>query len=76
MRARRLLIGYASTLELDGNGRILVPATLRDYGQFDKKLILVGLGNKFELWDEQAWLQSVTATSEDELPTEMMSLSL
>ena len=73
---RPLLIGYATTLELDGNGRVLVPPTLRDYGNLGKKLMLVGLGKKFELWNEDDWLQTVAATEDDEMPAEMLSLSL
>ena len=77
LRAQRLLIGYACALELDGSGRILVPPTLRDYAGLDKKLMLVGLGKKFELWSEEAWLASVADSDlEDEMPEEMMSLSL
>lgn len=76
LRAQRLLIGYATTLELDSAGRVLVPPTLREYGNLGKKLMLVGLGRKFELWDEEAWLQSVAALDDDELPAEMLSLSL
>lgn len=77
LRAQRLLIGYASPLELDGNGRVLVPSTLRDYAGLEKKLMLVGLGKKFELWSEEAWFASVADLDDDEdLPQEMMSLSL
>lgn len=77
LRAQRLLIGYACSLELDGNGRVLVPPTLRDYAKLEKKLMLVGLGKKFELWSEDAWLASVADVDDDEaLPEEMMSLSL
>ena len=77
LRAQRLLIGYATTLELDGNGRVLLPPTLRDYGQFEKKLMLVGLGKKFELWSEQAWFESIAEVdAADSLPEEMLSLSL
>lgn len=76
LRAQRLLIGYAKAVELDGNSRVVVPPTLRDYGQLSKKLMLVGMGKKFELWDEEAWLQSIAAESDDELPAEMLSLSL
>jgi MraZ protein len=75
-RAQRLLIGYATALELDANGRVLVPPTLRDYGNLGKKLMLVGLGAKFELWDEDAWLQSIAKTDDDDMPAEMLSLSL
>ena len=43
-RAQRLLIGYATPLEMDGNGRILVPPSLREYASLEKKLMLVGQG--------------------------------
>jgi MraZ protein len=76
LRAQRLLIGYATPLELDGAGRLLIPPTLRDYAGLDKNLMLVGLGKKFELWDEAAWISTLAAVSDDELPAEMLSLSL
>lgn len=52
---QRLLIGHATDLELDANGRILLPAMLRDYAQLTKKLVLVGQGNKIELWADNLW---------------------
>lgn len=77
LRAQRLLIGYACPLELDGNGRVLVPPTLRDYASLEKKLMLVGLGKKFELWNEDAFRSSITEQDSGEgLPEEMLSLSL
>lgn len=77
LRAQRLLIGYACALELDSNGRVLIPPTLRDYANLEKKLMLVGLGKKFELWSEESWLASVADSDDDEpLPAEMLSLSL
>ncbi len=76
LRAQRLLIGYACSLELDGNGRVLVPPTLRDYAQLEKKLMLVGLGKKFELWSEEAFLASIADDDGEGLPPEMLSLTL
>ncbi len=77
LRAQRLLIGYACSLELDGNGRVLVPPTLRDYAGLEKKLMLVGLGKKFELWSEDAFQSSIDEQDAgDGLPDEMLSLSL
>lgn len=76
LRAQRLLIGYATALELDNNGRVLIPPTLRDYAGLDKELILVGLGRKFELWDEISWLKTLAEADDEELPAEMLSLSL
>ncbi|MBF8779546.1 division/cell wall cluster transcriptional repressor MraZ [Pseudomonas fulva] len=54
-RLQRLLIGNAVDLELDGSGRFLVPPRLREYAGLDKKAMLVGQLNKFQLWDEAAW---------------------
>ncbi len=53
---KRLLIGHACEPELDKHGRVLVPPNLRAHAALDKRVALVGQGNKFELWDEQAWI--------------------
>ena len=54
-RIQRLLIGHATDLELDANGRILLPSLLREYAQLEKKVILLGQGKKIELWSESLW---------------------
>ncbi|MEZ5558796.1 MAG: division/cell wall cluster transcriptional repressor MraZ [Pseudomonadales bacterium] len=56
---QRLLIGHATDLELDANGRILLPQALRSYAGLDKKLTLVGQGRKVEIWNEERWGESV-----------------
>jgi len=55
MRIKRLLLGHASEVELDSHGRILLPPALRELVKLDKRIILLGQGNKFEVWDEQTW---------------------
>lgn len=81
-RIQRLLIGHATELELDNNGRLLLPQLLREYAKLDKNVMLVGQGKKFELWDEQQWQLGRTnwlteeANSAGELPNELQSLSL
>ena len=52
---QRLLIGHATDLELDGNGRLVLPAMLRDYASLNKKVVLLGQGNKIEIWAEETW---------------------
>ena len=54
---QRLLIGHATDLELDSNGRVLLPAMLRDYADLEKKLVLVGQGNKIEIWSAEHWAE-------------------
>jgi MraZ protein len=52
---KRLLLGHAEECCLDASGRIVLPAPLREFANLDKRVVLVGQGNKFEIWDEQAW---------------------
>ena len=52
---QRLLIGHATDLELDSAGRLLLPAMLRDYASLEKTLVLIGQGNKLEIWSADHW---------------------
>ncbi len=52
---KRLMVGNASEIDLDANGRMLLPPNLREYGQLTRDAVLVGQGWKFELWDESRW---------------------
>jgi MraZ protein len=52
---QRLIVGHADDVDMDGSGRILVPPALRQYAALDHHVVLVGQGNKFELWDETKW---------------------
>lgn len=54
-RLRRLLMGYATDTEMDSAGRLLLAPMLREYAGLDHKVVLVGQGKKFELWDEALW---------------------
>ena len=79
-RFQRLVLGYASDLQLDGSGRVLVPPALREYAQLDRRAVLVGQGNKLEIWSEDLWQQECAAAlstdSSGELPAELMQLNL
>jgi len=52
---QRLIVGHADDVEIDASGRILVPPALRRYASLDRRVVLVGQGRKFELWDDAAW---------------------
>ena len=76
-RAKLLLIGHASPLELDGNGRVLLPPTLREYASLEKKLILVGQGKSMELWCEDQFSRYIDEPIDDEdMPEGMQNLTL
>lgn len=76
---QRLLVGHADDVELDSAGRILVPPALRQFAKLDKRVVLVGQGKKFELWDEGIWqdrtAQAVAFPGEG-LPPELDGFSL
>ena len=82
-RIQRLLIGHATDVEMDSQGRILLPPLLREYAGLNKRSVLVGQGKKFELWDEThweksrgRWLEEESNTDETTLPDEVRSISL
>ncbi|MFC4729330.1 division/cell wall cluster transcriptional repressor MraZ [Coralloluteibacterium thermophilus] len=71
------LVGAATPVEADGNGRVLLPSSHRHAAGLEKKAVLLGMGNKFELWSEQAHLAQIRRTiSEDEISDDMLDLRL
>ncbi len=54
-RLQRLLMGHATEVEFDGSGRILLPPLLREFAGIEKHIVMIGQGNKFEIWDEARW---------------------
>lgn len=76
---QRRLIGYAEDVEMDGAGRLLVSPALRDFAALTKNVVLVGQGNKFELWDQEQWQQVLergAGFNEGDLPPELEGFSL
>ena len=77
---QRFLIGHATDVEMDKNGRFLVPPTLRTFAGLDKQIMFIGQGKKFEIWDEARWQQNTLQWIEeiadkDELIGDLESLS-
>lgn len=79
-RIQRLLIGHATDVEVDNNGRMLLSNPLREYAQLGKKVVLIGQGKKFELWDEVVWGQRMEEWLADktggDLPEALAELTL
>ncbi len=77
---QRLMVGYATDLELDGHGRLLLPANLREFGLLTRDAMLIGQGLRFELWDEGRWNERrdewlASAGGTGNLPGELGTLS-
>lgn len=71
------LVGAASFVEPDGSGRISVPASHRNAVGIEKKAVLLGMGDKFELWSEQAHHAQIRQTLTDaDLGDDLLDLQL
>ncbi len=81
-RLQRLLVGHAIEVDMDGQGRILLPPPLREFAQMNKHAVLIGQGNKFELWDEGCWNELRESWLEEsdleqlDLPADLETLSI
>jgi MraZ protein len=51
----RIFLSGASDEQPDKQGRVTIPATLRQYAGLDKDLVVIGVGNRAEIWDAKAW---------------------
>jgi MraZ protein len=49
---QRRLVGSATALELDASGRIQLPLTLRQVAGLEKRVVMMGMSSRFELWNE------------------------
>jgi len=52
---QQMVVGNATEVDLDGHGRILLPANLREFAFLTRDAVLVGQGKRFELWDQERW---------------------
>ncbi|MDE1924081.1 MAG: division/cell wall cluster transcriptional repressor MraZ [Gammaproteobacteria bacterium] len=80
-RLQRLMVGHATEIDLDSHGRLLLPPKLREFGMLTRDAMLIGQGQRFELWDEASWdarrdewLAGDEAAGD--LPAELESLTL
>ena len=78
---QRMMVGYASPIDMDAQGRVLLPRELREFAGLERHAMLIGQGNRFELWDEErftqerdAWLTQ--AANDDSLSADLDSFTL
>ncbi len=74
----RLMLAGATDVELDKQGRILIPDYLREYAGLKKQAIVAGLYNRIEIWDSEAWKQYKTKTESqsDEIAEKLSELGI
>ena len=56
----RFFVSGAATCELDKQGRILLPATLREFAGLDKDVVLAGALNRVEIWSKLRWTENTS----------------
>ena len=73
-RLKRIMLSHATEVDMDANGRLLIPGVLRERAKLQKDVMLVGHGKTFQLWDETQWHQLVeedmAVMSSDELDSD------
>ncbi len=61
----RLMLAGAMDVQLDKQGRIVLPDYLRKYAKLTKKIVIGGLYNRLEIWDEEAWKKYKNKTEKE-----------
>ncbi|MBP6044581.1 MAG: division/cell wall cluster transcriptional repressor MraZ [Microgenomates group bacterium] len=54
---RRFVFSSASSLEIDEQGRFVIPKNLLEFAGLSKKVVIIGVGDHFEFWDEEKWVE-------------------
>lgn len=74
----RFLLGGAVEVEIDSAGRILIPDFLKEFAHLDTKVVVAGIANRVELWDEEAWnkYQAGLQTQADALAEKLGSIGM
>ena len=72
----RFFLAGAATVEVDKQGRILLPANLREFAKLEKDVVLVGVGSRIEIWSKEAWENISTDDNMDDITQAMESLGL
>lgn len=62
---KRYMYAGASETQIDSQGRIVLPATLKEYAGIDKKTSVIGAGDHFEIWDTAIWNAHLEKISKD-----------
>ena len=72
----RYFLAGAASLEVDKQGRILLPAVLREFADITKDAVLVGVGNRVEIWSKDRWEGTITYQDMEEISRHMIELGI
>ena len=72
----RFFLAGAAAVEVDKQGRILLPSVLREFAALEKDVVLVGVGSRVEIWDKARWDESTSFEDMDEIAENMSDLGI
>ena len=72
----RFFVAGATPCELDKQGRILLPSTLREFAGLDKDVVLAGMLNRIEIWSKAKWMENNAYDDMDDIAEQMTDLGL
>lgn len=72
----RFMLAGAAVVEFDKQGRILLPAVLRNFAGLDKEVTLIGVGSRFEIWSKEKWDAASDFGNMDEIAEKMADLGI
>ena len=72
----RFFLAGATLAEVDKQGRILVPANLREFAGLEKEVVLVGVASRVEIWSKTRWEDAASYDDVEEIAEHMAELGL
>ena len=72
----RFFLAGATLCEVDKQGRILLPAVLREFAKIEKDAVMVGVGNRIEIWSKESWSSANVYDDMDEIAESMQGLGI
>lgn len=72
----RFFMAGATAVEVDKQGRILIPTSLKDFAALEKDVVLIGVGSRMEIWSKERYEGTVTYDDMEEIAKHMSDLGL
>lgn len=72
----RFFLAGAAAVEVDKQGRILIPSVLREFADITKDAVLIGVGSRIEIWSKDRWDGTVTYQDMEDISKHMIELGI
>lgn len=72
----RFFLAGAASVEVDRQGRILIPSVLREFADIERDAVLIGVGSRIEIWSKDRWEGTVTYQDMEDISKHMVELGI